>query len=510
LTTTQERVNELQGTLSGERQAYERAHAASASELQRMTREHDQLRGSFDGLQSAFQMIEQTAAAHVAECTRLGGSLSDRERELDAQGERHRKAEQEAHSALAQLRAERDASTAHAETLRRDAARLPELEADLETSRKERRRDFERAPYGLCRCTADGVIAEANHSFLGLFGRRRVDNVLTKNFTTAVFDCAGDVAWLLDRARSTRKTETTETGWTPADGRHLVIRLQALAASTGAIEIVAEDITEIRALEERLRRAQRMEAVGRLASEVAVRCDVLLGDVVRGLNDCVAAFPEHDGLRARGERLVTDAVQVGAYVRQLAAYGDSQASALEPVSAQRILQDLAPVLKRLVGDRVELTLSKSSGFFPVDVSAERLERILVNVAGYARQRMSAGGLMRIDLATTAVGRRFVARHPHVRPGDHVLITVTELPHSGGVAIADPNAQCRDQAGVDLAALVELIGTCGGHLWMEAQPAGNIVVKIHLPKRAPAGHTRTDRGGRLARWFRSASPTAMRA
>jgi two-component system cell cycle sensor histidine kinase/response regulator CckA len=203
-------------------------------------------------------------------------------------------------------------------------------------------------------------------------------------------------------------------------------------------------------------------------------------------------------------------VQVGAYVRQLAAYGDSQASALEPVSAQRILQDLAPVLKRLVGDRVELTLSKSSGFFPVDVSAERLERILVNVAGYARQRMSAGGLMRIDLATTAVGRRFVARHPHVRPGDHVLITVTELPHSGGVAIADPNAQCRDQAGVDLAALVELIGTCGGHLWMEAQPAGNIVVKIHLPKRAPAGHTRTDRGGRLARWFRSASPTAMRA
>ena len=88
------------------------------------------------------------------------------------------------------------------------------------------------------------------------------------------------------------------------------------------------------------------------------------------------------------------------------------------------------MLKRLVGDQIELVLPKSAGSFNVDVEAERLERVLINVAGYARERMPSGGQVRIDLATTAVGRRFVARYANVRPGDHVLITVTELPAVG--------------------------------------------------------------------------------
>ncbi|HEY2434963.1 MAG TPA: hypothetical protein VGI12_20000 [Vicinamibacterales bacterium] len=535
LMSTQERAQELGDTLTLERQAHSRTRLVGQSELQRAATEHAQLRQSFDELQSAFRTLEQTTGAHVAERARIEALLADRDRELIVHAERQRLVEQEAHVAIGQLQdrlcreqeasrseigrlesgmaalgVELNASRARAEALRQDAERVPDLQAHLEVSRKERRRDFERAPYALCRCTPEGLITEANHSFLAILGRRRADEVWNRRFTDTVLECAGDLGWLLDRARSTRRTETIETGWAPGDGRHLVVRLQALAASTGSIDIVVEDVTEVRALEERLRRAQQMEAVGRLASEVATRCDALLGDVIRDANDCVAAFHEHDGLRNRGERLVTDAVQVAAYLRQLAVYGDSQARTVEPVSAQRILQDLAPVLKRVVGDRIELTLSKSAGSFEVDVAAERLERILVNVAGYARQRMPAGGEMRIDLSTTAVGRRFVARHPHVRPGDHVLITVTELAQAASTSDVERASVSLDKAGVDLGALVELIGTCGGHLWMEAQPAGNIVVKIHLPKRGGAPDARTERPGRLARWFRSPSATVARA
>jgi hypothetical protein len=128
--------------------------------------------------------------------------------------------------------------------------------------------------------------------------------------------------------------------------------------------------------------------------------------------------------------------------------------------------------------------------------------------------MANGGTMKIDLATTAVGRRFVARYPNVRPGDHVLITVTEMPGSTPMGAGEAGAGAFDKIGVDLGALVELIGSCGGHLWMEAQPAGNMVVKIHLPKRTNGEAADTsrfeapaDRGGRLARWFRSSSATA---
>jgi hypothetical protein len=88
-----------------------------------------------------------------------------------------------------------------------------------------------------------------------------------------------------------------------------------------------------------------------------------------------------------------------------------------------------------------------------------------------------------------------------------------MPGSTPPGAAEGAAGTFDKIGVDLGALVELIGSCGGHLWMEAQPAGNMVVKIHLPKRTTEGTADTshfeapaDRGGRLARWFRSSSAT----
>jgi signal transduction histidine kinase len=253
-----------------------------------------------------------------------------------------------------------------------------------------------------------------------------------------------------------------------------------------------------------------MEAVGRLASEVAVTCDALLSDAARGAHEWLARVGSDDALRRPAELLLTDVTRAASFLRQLGMHGNEQMRALEPVSAQRVLRDLAPVLKRLVGDQIELVLPKPAGSFNVDIDAERLERVLINVAGYARERMPSGGQVRIDLATRTVGRRFAARYSSVRPGDHVLITVTELPAVSELrGDSEPSSRASDKPGVDLGVLVDLIASCGGHLWLEAQPAGNMVVKIHLPK-PPAGNATDNRGGRLSRWFRSRSAVKVRA
>jgi hypothetical protein len=130
--------------------------------------------------------------------------------------------------------------------------------------------------------------------------------------------------------------------------------------------------------------------------------------------------------------------------------------------------------------------------------------------------MPFGGRLKIELATVVMDRRFLSKYPNVRPGDHVLITVTELtraatavspinPHNE-TAEANASRSASDKPGVDLGALLALINDCGGHLWMTAEPPGNMVLKIHLPKRAsdltdprtPA--TRSSRSGSMARWF----------
>jgi hypothetical protein len=117
--------------------------------------------------------------------------------------------------------------------------------------------------------------------------------------------------------------------------------------------------------------------------------------------------------------------------------------------------------------------------------------------------MPSGGHVRIDLATTTVGRRLVARYPHVRPGDHVLLTVTELSAAGEVrGDSEGSPRSSEKLGVDLGVLAGLIDSCGGHLWLDAQP-GNLVLKIQLPK-PPVADGTDNRGGRLSRWFRSMS------
>jgi hypothetical protein len=206
------------------------------------------------------------------------------------------------------------------------------------------------------------------------------------------------------------------------------------------------------------------------------------------------------------------------FLRQLAVYGNNQASAREPVNVNAVLRELGAVLRRVAGHDIELGLPKASRPMNVDVDPELLERIFVNVAGYARTRMPYGGRLKFELATVLLDSNFTSKHPNVRPGSHVLITVTEVRDAGHANVpvehhdepADANAGrvVSDKPGVDLGVLLSLIGDCGGHLWMSAEPPGNMVLKIHLPK--PASEAPTDphppipqpaQSRPKARWFR---------
>ena len=217
--------------------------------------------------------------------------------------------------------------------------------------------------------------------------------------------------------------------------------------------------------------------------------------------------------------MLGDVTRAAGFLRQFVVYGHKQIDNLGPVSVQRVLRDLEPVLKRVLGDDISLALPKASHSLDVDVDAERVERILVNVANYARERMPQGGRVNIRLSTTVVDQRFLASHPGTRPGAHVLITITELQKDSrrvvpihGLRARDPEVvvtrPSADKPGMDLGPLVALIGEVGGHLWMSAEPAGNMTLQIHLPKRwedeatEPAvSVSRASRGRQLVRWLR---------
>ena len=154
-----------------------------------------------------------------------------------------------------------------------------------------------------------------------------------------------------------------------------------------------------------------------------------------------------------------------------------------------MLRDLEPVLKRVAGDNIELVLPKASAPLNLDVEPRPVERMLVNVAAYSRERMPLGGRLKIDIDAVTLDREFVAKYPNVRPGAHVLLTVNEVRSAARpeVSVDTPSAAASavaiaENPGVDLGALQTLVSNCGGHLWMRAEPPGDMVLKIHLPRR----------------------------
>jgi hypothetical protein len=173
------------------------------------------------------------------------------------------------------------------------------------------------------------------------------------------------------------------------------------------------------------------------------------------------------------------------------------------VDVNHLLRDLGSVLKRVAGDNIELVLPKASKPLHLDVEAERVERILVNVSAYARERMPFGGRLMIEVASVVLNRTFAEKHPNVRPGAHVLFTVTEVkgPQRADwpVSLLTPASKTSgadaEKPGVDLGVLQALVNDCGGHLWIAAEPSGDMVLKIHLPSRQLDDRETTKRSGR---------------
>jgi PAS domain S-box-containing protein len=513
-----ERVQTLTKALGQERESREQFRLASEAELERISRERAAERGALEArVGERDALLQERAASHAAAQQAARNTLAQIE-------ERLRQAMEASGREIAQLRTELASLTRELEETRSDrdaqrteAVRVPQLLNELDESQRENRRQFQQAPVAIWRCRRDGALTHVNRALVSLLGYRTSDDLMKVDLAAAVFESPDDLGWLIERCVSMGTTESVDAIFRRKDRGRLVVRLLARAVSPEVIEIVAEDITTLRTLEGRLRQTERMEAVGRLASEVAATCDNLLRDVSQNGQQWLAAIGDNAALRHRGELLLGDVTRAATLLRQLMVYGKTQTSALEPVNVSRVLRHLAPVLKHVAGNDIEFVLPKALPAADVDVDAERVERVLVNVASYARERMPSGGRLNIDLATVTVDRQFVAKYPNVRPGAHVLITVTE---ERGTARPDAPIGLRtepgagssttppsDKPGVDLGALLSLIGDCGGHLWMAAEPPGNMVLKIHLPRRTQDGPSeprtpapRSERGRAMARWF----------
>src|SRR6185436_12426200 len=238
---------------------------------------------------------------------------------------------------LRALRTELDAAKQHGDALRAAAQRVPMLQKEVEQARAEARRQFEENPAIWFRCRRSGEIVHANRAVSSLLGYEPAE-LQRSDFGTLVFDSANDFRWIVDRCLASLSTQSVETPWRRKDGRRIIVRVVADPANADSVDLVAEDVTHVRELEEKLRNAQRLESVARYGSEVAVTCQALLNHVKEEGQQWLAAI-DSDTVRYRGELLIDEVTRATAYLGQLAAYTEEQQRIPDLVDVNKVLRD---------------------------------------------------------------------------------------------------------------------------------------------------------------------------
>lgn len=460
-------------------------------------------------------VLDDTKKAWAADASAADDQLTKRDTELTAYRAESEAKLAEASNARRTLEQRlKDAMQSLGEMMRAGQAleaQVSERDAQLKNQADLHRQQFECLPSSMLRCSRDGAVEQVNDAMAAMLGHRAPHKAKAVDFATAVFESPDDWRWLIARCVETGTTESLDTLWKRKDGVRIPVRLRAVPSPLGHIDVVAENLTPYRDLEEKLRRSERMEAVGRLASEVASTCDKMLQNAGRDGYAWLSAVGDSP-MRQQGEAFLNDITRAASFLRQLDVYSRTQSTSAGPVDLNRVVRNLMSVLRRVAGDDIEFVLPKHASPVRVDVELDRVERILVNLAAYGRERMPFGGQLKFEFASVTVGRESVVKHPDLRPGPHVLVTVTAvryavwsdasrtLPRLSHTPTAAESAP--DRVGVDLSAIQGLIRGCGGRLWLAAEPPGDMVLQIHLPQStaAGAGVLRTSMTRPVQRWL----------
>ena len=320
----------------------------------------------------------------------------------------------------------------------RDISRQKDADDRLRKSEARYRSLIQGAAYGIYRATVDGTILDANPALANMLGYT-VDELLALDMS-AVYKSSAERGALIDRyRRENNQTLATDVTWQRKDGTPIVVRLTARVVDfddgLSCFEGVAEDITEKRALEDQLREALKMEAVGRLARRVAHDFNNVLAAII-GCSDllCMSLKPD-DPSRHESDEIRRAALRGAALTRQLLAFSRSQKPDAKLLDLNEAVLRLESILRGLVGERVSLTVRVSSTPTRVRVEPGQLEQMLLNLVVNARDAMPEGGPIDVLVEPVRLDERSVLRYPGIADGPFARLAVTDT----GVGI-DPDVE----------------------------------------------------------------------
>jgi signal transduction histidine kinase/CheY-like chemotaxis protein len=247
------------------------------------------------------------------------------------------------------------------------------------------------------------------------------------------------------------------------------------------------DEAQQKQLEEQLRQAQKMEAVGRLAGGVAHDFNNLL-TIIKGHGDLLLdKLQAGDPLQRNANQIEKAANRAAALTRQLLAFSRMQVLEPKVLDLNALVAEMCSLLKRLVREDISFTFRAGESLGRVKADPGQIEQVIMNLTVNACDAMPTGGKLTVETRNLSVDEAFARSRPPLSPGEYTVLTVEDTGHGMDTAtkerIFEPFFTTKEMGkgtGLGLATVYGVVKQSGGCIWVESEVGKGTRFELYLP------------------------------
>jgi len=351
---------------------------------------------------------------------------------------------------------------------------------------------FEGAPVGLVQSLPDGRMLAANPAAARIWGYPDVASFLRIN-SRELYTNPEDRDRLMAILEREDTVHNFEIHGRRGDGTLAWVNasIRPMRDAEGRVlhyEWSLQDVTERKQLETQLRQAQKIEAIGQLAGGIAHDFNNLL-TVIGGRSSLLLQKLRPDDPALRDVDLIEKTAQRAAgLTRQLLAFSRKQVLEPKPLDLNALVAGVAPMLKRLIGEHIEVVTVPGGGLGHVMADPGQVEQVVMNLVVNARDAMPDGGMVKIETASRAVQEATLHAQGHVPPGRYVTLTVQDtgcgMDSPTLARIFEPFFTTKEPGrgtGLGLSTVHGIVHQSGGYIGVDSAGGRGTTFTIYLPR-----------------------------
>jgi PAS domain S-box-containing protein len=376
----------------------------------------------------------------------------------------------------------------------RDISTRKRAEQAVRESEARYRDLFDNASDLVCATDPDGVFLYANRAWQHALGIAPAD-LRGRNFVDLVHpDSRERYAEAVQRAVAGQNLNHVEVVLVALNGAPITVEghLSCTVQDGRAVRLrgIYRDVTERKRVEDQLRRAERMQAAGRLAGGMAHEVNNMMTGVIGFSEFLLRSFPEDDPRRGEVQEIIRAGTRAADVTRQLLAFTRQQLLHPEVLEINDVVRGVEKMLRRSLGEDHSLDLRLGADVGDIRADRGQLEQVLLNLTLNARDSMQPHGRVTITTGRAALDEVYAQSHGgvDVLPGEYVSLSVSDV--GSGMS---PDVQARifepffttkpvgQGTGLGLSTVYGIVKQSDGFVWCYSEPGHGTTFRIYLPR-----------------------------